>query len=108
MPLPQLTPEEQELVDSVRLGNPPATSAFYAWTYFVVVMAIAGWALARNDVQLMGATLFYVVLHRLYEKYLSRKENPDWLSVIEKYEAVIQEVDYDEEEEEPSDSGEIY
>lgn len=93
MPLPELTPEEQYLVDYVKMPKSYSSSGLHTWGYLVGAFLVAGFALFRSDIVMMSSAFLFVSLYQIYESYSQEDWTPGWQSLIEKYEAASLEAD---------------
>ena len=97
MPIPDFTPDEQYLIDSLKSPGATRGSSSQMWGYVISGAIIAAFAAYYASVPMMLCAFAVVCGFRIYEERYQRKWMPIWRSLIEKYEAAVTGSDSDVE-----------
>lgn len=96
MPLPDFTPDEQYLIDSIKSPHAASGSSAYMWAYIIGGGLIACFAAYYESILMLGSAFVAVVGFRIYEEYFQARWLPLWRSVVRKYEDACQEAERDQ------------
>jgi len=87
MPLPEFTPDEQYLINSVKSHKSLGTSNSYMWGYLTGGVLLCAFAAYYDNTAMLVAAFLVVCGFRIYEDRWQSKWMPLWRSIIDKYEA---------------------
>ncbi len=89
MPIPEFTPDEQLLINSVKSPKNMASLNSYMLAYILSGIILGAFGVYYESVPMMGATIVVLCGIRIYEEWWTSKWMPLWRSVIDKYEDAV-------------------